>query len=55
MAMDHDQLVRKAAQGDAGAFVELTRRFQHFAFGSPRFSAPVAVPRRRSTRSSSIA
>ena len=32
--MDHEQLVRKARQGDVGAFVELTRRFQHFAFGS---------------------
>src|SRR6202163_454700 len=34
MAMDHEPLVRRAAQGDVGAFVELTRRFQHFAFGS---------------------
>jgi len=32
--MDHEQLVRKAREGDVGAFVELTRRFQHFAFGS---------------------
>src|SRR6266566_4176371 len=34
MAMDHEQLVRKAASGDVKAFVELTRRFQQFAFGS---------------------
>src|SRR3977135_865733 len=34
MAMDHEQLVRRAAQGDVSAFVELTQRFQHFAFGS---------------------
>jgi RNA polymerase sigma factor (sigma-70 family) len=34
MAMDHEQLVRKAQKGDVDAFVELTRRFQHFAFGS---------------------
>jgi RNA polymerase sigma factor (sigma-70 family) len=32
--MDHEQLVLRAAQGDVSAFVELTRRFQHFAFGS---------------------
>jgi RNA polymerase sigma-70 factor (ECF subfamily) len=32
--MDHEQPVRKARAGDVGAFVELTRRFQHFAFGS---------------------
>jgi RNA polymerase sigma-70 factor (ECF subfamily) len=32
--MDHENLVRKAAAGDVAAFVELTRRFQHFAFGS---------------------
>jgi RNA polymerase sigma-70 factor (ECF subfamily) len=32
--MDHDNLVRSAAAGDVTAFVELTRRFQHFAFGS---------------------
>ena len=32
--MDHEQLVRKAQKGDVDAFVELTRRFQHFAFGS---------------------
>ena len=32
--MDHDQLVQEARAGDVGAFVELTRRFQHFAFGS---------------------
>jgi RNA polymerase sigma factor (sigma-70 family) len=34
MAMDHEQLVRKAVGGDVQAFVDLTRRFQHFAFGS---------------------
>lgn len=32
--MDHELLVRQAATGDVRAFVELTRRFQHFAFGS---------------------
>ena len=32
--MDHKNLVRRAAAGDVTAFVELTRRFQHFAFGS---------------------
>ena len=31
--MDHEQLVRKASAGDVGAFVDLTRRFQHVAFG----------------------
>jgi RNA polymerase sigma factor (sigma-70 family) len=34
MAMDHEQLVRRASEGDVKAFVDLTRRFQHFAFGS---------------------
>src|SRR6267378_674985 len=34
MAMDHEQLVRRASGGDVAAFVDLTRRFQHFAFGS---------------------
>src|SRR5258707_12773570 len=34
MAMDHERLVRRAAGGDVRAFVDLTRRFQHFAFGS---------------------
>jgi RNA polymerase sigma factor (sigma-70 family) len=34
MAMDHEQLVRRAGGGDVAAFVELTRRFQQFAFGS---------------------
>jgi RNA polymerase sigma factor (sigma-70 family) len=34
MAMDHEQLVRRAVGGDVQAFVDLTRRFQHFAFGS---------------------
>jgi RNA polymerase sigma-70 factor (ECF subfamily) len=33
-AVDHKPLVRSAAGGDVRAFVELTRRFQHFAFGS---------------------
>jgi RNA polymerase sigma factor (sigma-70 family) len=32
--MDLEQLVRSAAQGDVKAFVALTQRFQHFAFGS---------------------
>src|SRR5262245_20533911 len=32
--MDHEHLVRRARDGDVQAFVELTRRFQHFAFGS---------------------
>ena len=32
--MDHERLVRLAAGGHVGAFVELTRRFRHFAFGS---------------------
>ena len=32
--MDHDALVRRAGNGDVRAFVELTQRFQHFAFGS---------------------
>jgi hypothetical protein len=31
---DLEQLVHIAAKGDPNAFVELTRRFQHFAFGS---------------------
>src|SRR6266850_5880351 len=34
MAMDHEQLVRRGSGGDVQAFVDLTRRFQHFAFGS---------------------
>jgi RNA polymerase sigma factor (sigma-70 family) len=34
MMMDLEALVRRAAGGDVEAFVELTRRFQHFAFGS---------------------
>src|SRR5882672_10935859 len=34
MAMDHEQLVRRASGGDVAAFVDLTRRFQQFAFGS---------------------
>jgi len=32
--MDHEDLVHRAVAGDVRAFVELTRRFQHFAFGS---------------------
>jgi RNA polymerase sigma factor (sigma-70 family) len=32
--MDTEHLVRRAAEGDLPAFVELTRRFQHFAFAS---------------------
>ena len=32
--MDHERLVRLAGGGDVRAFVELTKRFQHFAFGS---------------------
>ena len=32
--MDLEQLIRCAAQGDVKAFVALTQRFQHFAFGS---------------------
>jgi hypothetical protein len=31
---DLEQLVHIAAERDPNAFVELTRRFQHFAFGS---------------------
>jgi DNA-directed RNA polymerase specialized sigma24 family protein len=34
MAMDHEHLVRLASGGDVEAFVDLTRRFQHFAYGS---------------------
>src|SRR5882672_1828243 len=34
MAMDHERLVRRASGGDVAAFVALTRRFQHFAFGT---------------------
>jgi len=32
--MEHEHLVRLAAGGDVAAFVQLTRRFQNFAFGS---------------------
>jgi len=32
--MEPEPLVRRAAERDLPAFVELTRRFQHFAFGS---------------------
>jgi RNA polymerase sigma factor (sigma-70 family) len=32
--MDLEQLVHRACEGDVNAFVELTQRFQHFAFGS---------------------
>ena len=34
MVMEYEQLVRQAGGGDVKAFVELTRRFQQFAFGS---------------------
>jgi RNA polymerase sigma factor (sigma-70 family) len=34
MVMEHEKLVRQAGCGDVTAFVELTRRFQQFAFGS---------------------
>jgi len=32
--MEHERLVRRAGGGDVKAFVELTRHFQQFAFGS---------------------
>jgi DNA-directed RNA polymerase specialized sigma24 family protein len=32
--MDFADLVREASKGDVNAFVRLTRRFQHLAFGS---------------------
>ena len=32
--MDYAELVRRASRGEVIAFVELTRRFQHAAFGS---------------------
>src|SRR5262245_42391591 len=32
--MDLERLVRQASKGDVGAFVALTRGFQHVAFGS---------------------
>jgi hypothetical protein len=32
--MDYEALLRRAGGGDVRAFVELTRRFQQFAFGS---------------------
>jgi RNA polymerase sigma-70 factor (ECF subfamily) len=32
--MDYAELVRRASGGEVIAFVELTRRFQHAAFGS---------------------
>lgn len=35
MHLDVEELVRGAAAGDVPAFVELTRCFQHAAFGSP--------------------
>src|SRR5216683_2297836 len=34
MVMEYEQLVRQAGGGDVKAFVELTRRFQQFAFGA---------------------
>src|ERR1700704_638750 len=33
-AMNHEQLVNRAIGGDVRAFVDLTRRFQQFAFGT---------------------
>lgn len=35
--MDHESLVCRAGRGDVRAFVELTRRFRNFAFGSALF------------------
>src|SRR5262245_4199267 len=32
--MDYEQRVRRASGGDVKAFVDLTRQFQHFAFGA---------------------
>src|SRR5258707_1325951 len=32
--MDYEQQVRRASGGDVKAFVDLTRQFQHFAFGA---------------------
>src|SRR6201990_1325874 len=34
MAMDHEQLVRRASGGDVNACGDLPRHFQQFAFGS---------------------
>jgi RNA polymerase sigma factor (sigma-70 family) len=34
VALELETLVRRAAAGEVKAFVEITRRFQHFAFGS---------------------
>lgn len=31
--MDHESLLRRAADSDVNAFMALTRTFQHFAFG----------------------
>ena len=32
--MDYEQLIRRASGGDVKAFVDLTRQFQHMAFGA---------------------
>ena len=32
--MDYEQQVRRASGGDVKAFVDLTRQFQHMAFGA---------------------
>src|SRR5262245_28047689 len=32
--MDYEQQVRRASEGDVKAFVDLTRQFQHMAFGA---------------------
>jgi DNA-directed RNA polymerase specialized sigma24 family protein len=32
--MDYEQEVRRASGGDVKAFVDLTRQFQHMAFGA---------------------
>ncbi|MGH8218449.1 MAG: RNA polymerase sigma factor [Steroidobacteraceae bacterium] len=50
--MDLEPLVRRARQGDVKAFVELTRGYQHLAFGSalalvhelPKLAEPTAFP-----------
>jgi len=47
MAMDHEQLVRKAGGGDVKAFVELTRRFQQFASALPSPWCAISSTRRR--------
>jgi hypothetical protein len=43
--MDYEAQVRRSAGGDVRAFVELTRRFQQFAFGSAvAQTAPAPIP-----------